>query len=233
MRDAYRSGERSNGGSGTSPVVLGLVIAAAGLSVILLIAWYTLAGRVRAVERGGGSRARDARILDQLSARVDRLSDRVKAGEEDRLSSRSLEARLADLGNQIADLQRGDDRRKLAMAVEELKGMVGSLQTEIKEARRLALEAAQRELPAPAAVAAGADPQDLARLSTRVVAVEERLTELANRPRTPSTGTTPRINEEALRKLIRKEVQDGLPEAMRDMWRRRRPEGGGGRRPGQ
>ena len=70
MRDAHVGGERA---PGQSPALLALIIVAAGLSVILLGAWYMLAGRVRAVEKRASRQAGTGAALDDLSTRIDRL----------------------------------------------------------------------------------------------------------------------------------------------------------------
>jgi len=225
MRDARVGGERA---PGQSPALLALIIVAAGLSVILLGAWYMLAGRVRAVEKRASAQVGTRIALDELSARIDQLRDQIRAGEDDRLSAKNLEDRLADLGNQVAVLKRGDNRRALTTAVEELKEVVRSLQTEVEAVRRLAVAASNKPLPSPSApVAAGADPAELNRLAGRVDDVEKSVAELARRPRTTSRPP-PKINEAALRELVEKQVQEGVEEALRkrmENWRRGRRDG--------
>jgi small-conductance mechanosensitive channel len=225
MRDARVGGERA---PGQSPALLALVIVAAGLSVILLGAWYMLATRVRAVENRARGQAGTRLALDELSTRIDRLRDQMRAGEEDRLSAKNLEDRLAQLGGQVAALKRGGDKRALVTAVEELKEVVRSLQTEVEGVRRLAVDASKRPLAQPSApVAAGADPAEVDRLAGRVDDAEKRIAELARRPRTTSRPP-PKINEAALRKLVEKQVQDQVAEELRKMrenWGRGRRDG--------
>jgi archaellum component FlaC len=159
----------------------------------------------------------------------------MRASEDDRLSAKNLEDRLAELGNQVAALKRGDNRRALATAVEELREVVRSLQTEVEAVRRLAVAATNKPLPAPSApVAAGADPAELNRLSGRVDDVEKTVAELARRPRiTSRPPAPPKINEAALRKLVEKQVEEQVQEALRRRMENWRRGGRGGREGGR
>ncbi len=225
-----REGRQDVGSS--SPVMVGGVIVAAGLSLILLVAWYSLAGRVRAVERRPVPSSRDTKALDRLSAGIDRLSDRLKALEDARPTA-DIDGRLAHLADRIASLKRSDDeRRGLARSVNELKGLVASLGRETAMIKGLAEGAAKPRRAPVAAPTGGTDSEAVDRLSARARDIETRVEELAKALAEAAGKAGQKINEKALREFVSKEVSDALAEqlkaAIRDVFKDRRT--GGGRR---
>ncbi len=217
------------------PLELGLIILTLGLSVILLCGWFMLAGKVRDVEKRAVSPKRDKGALNQLSARIDSLSDRLEAGEAKRPDSTGLESRLSDLEDKIASLKKSDESSAPSSAVDELKKIVLALEKEVSAAKSLAKEAAEASSEAPedddvGKVKMAALSERLDDIEMEIEDVSTELTALAKK-RPVRTKAPSRINQKALHKMVDgmvdKAIKEKLDEAMRNRWRGRNWGGGG------
>jgi len=197
-------------------VVVGL-IAVAGI--------VSLGGRIRAVERRVASTARAVGDIEDFSARIENLAGRIDAARADAGSVRRLGARITSLTDDLAAHEREDRGKELAASLARLESSVTSLKADVIDAMRLAAKAAETpaapSAPTAPAVAAG----DLDRLADRVAGIESDVEELAKvRTKTSSSSSRPRINEDAVKKLVEETVKEQVEEelkAMRDRFRRR------------
>jgi hypothetical protein len=220
--------ERRPGAGGTLEVVL--VIALCCLAVMVLAGWFVLGGRISKAERKLASASREMRAFDDLSSRLDALSDRVRDCEAGRVFTKMHDARLDELDKALKALREDEGSDELAGRLDELDRALAAHKREIAMVRGIA-EGAAKSAPGPSP-----DMGALADLSARVGELDRRLAELEKRPEPPARTRTPQINESALRRLVgqmvRQEldeiVRDELERMVRDFFRGRRRPGGEG-----
>ena len=212
---------------GLAAIALTVVVA-----LIAVVGLVSLGRRIGTVEGRASSTARSFGDLESdLSARIDRLSDRVNSARTDIAVIKKLSARITRLSDDLAVHAGEDESKALAASLSRLESSLTSLKGEVLEAMRMASKAAETRAapaePAASSVSAG----DLEKIADRIADVEERVEEIGKKPKTASTSSRTRINEEAVKKLVEgmvKEQVDAELKTMRERFRGRRPGGGEG-----
>jgi predicted transcriptional regulator len=212
---------------GFASVALTVVVA-----IIAVVGLVSLGRRIGSAEGRASSTSRALGDLEaDLSARVDRLADRVSSARTDLAVIKKLSARLTRLSDDLSKHRSADDTKPLAASLGRLEKSLEELKGDVILAMRMASKAAEakREPSAPAAPAV--TPDDLDKIAERITDVEGRLDEIAKAPRTASASPRARVNEQALEKhieaVVQEQVKAQIERAMRDMFRRRRQGGGG------
>ncbi|MHC4249727.1 MAG: hypothetical protein ACYS9X_11430 [Planctomycetota bacterium] len=212
---------------------LGAIALTVIVALIAVAGLVALGGRIGAVEGRAASTARSVSDMEEdLSAKIDRLADRVDSARTDLAVIRKLSARTTAIADDLAAHKRGDRGEALAELLSRLESSVSSLKGDVTDAMRLAAKAAEAKA-APAQPATPAITEaELDRIADRIAGVEERVEELGKaRARTSSSSSRTRINEDAVKKLVEGMVKEQVEaefKAMRERFRGRRPDGGGG-----
>jgi hypothetical protein len=207
---------------------LGGGVGGAGLSLLAL--FWAASMRSTIQQLTGALRDRDARLAA--------LERRPEAQPVDglRRSVASVEADVRRVREEVALLREGVERASgRPSGVEELTTLVGRLGEDVSRAVSLAEKASQEARaaagarPQPAAPS-GASLDEMARVWGSVAAMETRLAELEQR-KPAAAGPAPKVDEQALRELIRQvsaEEFQKLLEDWRSRMRGRQPGGRGG-----
>ena len=202
-------------------VQAGALVATVIVSVILLGLVSSQAGRLAALER---DIERDIRSVRDEIGRVDLSRTtppgraRAEAGlAELRGSVRRIEAATGRLDGKLAALELGLPGEGLAQSIADLTKIVRELSDDLAEVRGLA-EKKPARAPAPIAAAPPAvTMEDVAALDGRLARLEKLFKEGSGGP------SKVRINEEALRALVKKCVDEEIEGSLRRMRERFRP----------
>jgi DNA repair exonuclease SbcCD ATPase subunit len=213
---------------GMGAIALSVIVA-----LIAVAGLVALGGRIGAVEGRAASTARSVGDMEEdLSAKIDRLADRVDSARTDLAVIGKLGARITNLADDLAAHRREDGSEALAASLARLESSVNSLKGDVVDAMRLAAKAAEARAAPSEPAAPSVTTGDLDRIADRVAGIEERVEELGKaRARTSSTSSRTRVNEDAVKKLVEDTVKEQVEaefKAMRERFRGRRPDGGGG-----
>jgi hypothetical protein len=214
-----RDREDAAGASLARPVQTGALFATVVVSVILLAVVSARSKRLAELQRGV---AENRKEIGRLAERPD--DPDVAAGlDELGRSVRKLRATTERLDGEVTALGRESGFQELSDSMGSLTKIVGGLSDELAEVKRLAEKPV--EAPRPAATE-GVSPDDVAALSERVASMERRLEDSEKERESPADATAGgnvRIDEKALRAMVRKTIEEEIENAMRDMRDRFRP----------
>ncbi len=225
-----RNHERTGGG--WQMMGTGAAIAAVVLALVALFRMASMGDRLTAVGGAVDSNSRSIRKLQAGGTGPVATND----SKDIRRSLAELDAQTRRLGEEVSALRHSNSTGPSAATVDQMMALVRSLTAGVSEARGIAegaaAKAAQAERAAAAAGAvrpapAGASTAELAQVAGDIAALKQEVAELKKKPPVKSTGTAPRINEAALRQMVRGMVQKEVEKAFTDMRNRWR---GGGRR---
>ncbi len=220
-----RNREQVSAGGWTQPVQIGALVTVVIVSVILLGLASSQGKRMSALERNVKT-VRDE--IGRLAEGSGHANVEVDLAEL-KVSVRKLRTRVSLLDRKVAAIERDRPGEGLAESVADLTKIVRELSDELAEVRRIA---EKPDEPAAAAAKPDASAEDIAALSDRLAKIERGAAELEKLFRKVSDGSSKvRVNEEALKKVVRELVGDEVREAVEKM-RNRRRQGGrqGGRR---
>jgi len=209
--------------TGLAAIMLAVVVA-----LIAVVGLVALGRRIEDVEGRASSTARSFDDFEaDLSARVDRLSDRVNSARTDLAVINKLSAKITRLSDDLTTHRSADDNKVLEASLGRLDTSLEALKGDVLLAMRMASKAAEtRAAPseaAPPAVTVG----DLDKMAERIAEVEELVEDLGKKPKTASTSSRTRINEDAVKKF----VEDSVKEQVAAEFKAMRERFGGGRRP--
>ena len=212
-----RDREETAGGGLTRPVQTGALVATVLVSVVLLAVVSARGKRLAALGRGVSENREE---IGRLAERPDGSNVEADLDELQR-SVRKLRAATERLDGKVTGREK--QYRELSDSIGSLTKTVNGLSDELAEVRRLAEKPV--ETPGPAA---GGDvsSDDLAALSRRVARMERRAADSEKERKSPadaSAGGNARINEKALRAMVRKMIDEEIEKAMQDMRDRFRP----------
>jgi len=227
---------RSVAGQKPSPVMM-VVVGMAGTGVLILAAMmFSMSGSIGVLQRKKVDASELSGIRKSIKE-LDGVAERVE--QVDAKVGRRLDAwgkNISDVSSQLQDVLnqmgalRTEQREKDAAFEQKLALIAADLQAlkrDVASAQLMASEASKRK---PNMVAAKPAANDAPGTARRINDLERRLASLER-----SVKEIPRVNEDALRKLVNdslrngldEQLQDAITQFMRDRWNR-----GGRRRPG-
>ena len=219
--------DRNEGSGGGFATLTTGVVGVGAAALALLAVFWTASVR--------GSIPRLVSMANESDARLDALERRPlpEAADGVKQSLAFVETELRRLKNDVAALRSDVASARSPDGLAELTARVEKLGEEVAAAEALAAGAADEARAAALARAAqpetrGVPDEDLVRISASLAALEQRVAGIEQRKPAASEGSPVKLNEQAVRELVKKITEEEVRNYMQEMRdRRRRPPGGG------